>query len=573
MLLELRMNNFGIIDRCELSFDDGLIAITGETGAGKSMVVDALSACLGGKVGPDVIRHGAESARIEASFGTEGLRQEILEILREQGLEEEDGVLILSREIHQNGRTVARVNGRTVTLTTLAALGARLVDVHGQSEHLSLLKHRRQLEMLDHFAGTEELRERFSGRAAELVEARSRLMELRSGKRAAEQKLDLLRFQVQDIEAANLRPGETEELAEERIRLVNAEKLSGLASTALTELRSDEGPTGATELLSSAARALSDLARIDHAADNVARVADDLQYRTEDLAQSVRTYRDSLELDPRRLDDVESRLEEIARLQRKYGDSIDGVLSFGREARAQLEAVEDYDERLLELEAAVARAEREAGELAGELSSARRDAAVIFSERVQERLSELGLGKSTFRIDFELTASEDGVEAMMAGASARYAFTSTGIDHVRFMVAFNPGEPLKPIEKVASGGETARFMLAVKAVLAATDDVQTLVFDEVDTGIGGRSAEVVAGTLDGLSGSHQIVCITHLPRIAAQASQHIRVFKREYAGQTTVTTQVLDRPARLQELAEMLAGSSPSQTALRNAEELLTAAG
>jgi DNA repair protein RecN (Recombination protein N) len=570
VLLQLRIKNFAIIDDCLLTFDPGLVALTGETGAGKSIIVDALSACIGSRVGPETVRHGADSALVEAIFGVESMTDELAAFTAGHDLTLEDGMLILAREILRTGRSTSRVNGRAVLVSVLAGLGDHLVDLHGQSEHLSILKPLRQLDMLDHFARLDGARAHFAVAAKSLIEARVSLVELRSGQRAAQQRLDLLRFQVEEIEAASLSAGEEERLREEKTRLANAEKLAALANSAIEALTGTENGGGAVELLGESAKLLSQLLAIDSSVEGSLEAADGLRFQAEDLAGALRSYRDAIEFDPMRLDEIESRLDDINRLRRKYGSTTKDVLEFLESARSELQAIEDYDERLIQIEADVAVAETSAATLAQELSERRSAAAGEFTSEVRDRLGRLGLGPAGFEIRLEQSASEDGLQ-VDSGSSVggRLAFTFRGVDTARFLVSFNSGEPLSPIERVASGGETARFMLAVKSVLAAADDVPTLIFDEIDTGVGGRSGRVVGEMLRELSRSHQVISITHLAQIAALSDEHLKVVKRQEDKGSEVVVERLDREGRVRELAEMLAGAPPGRAAVQSAEDML----
>jgi DNA repair protein RecN (Recombination protein N) len=569
MLLELTINDFAIIEHCSVQFDRGFVAMTGETGAGKSIIVDALGAALGGKVGAEVVRAGAKGATVEAIFALDENLQTVKEFLAERELESGEDVLILRREISATGRSMSRINGRAVPTAVLATLGAHLADIHGQSEHLSLLRSERQLEMLDRYAGLQELRERFQREARVVTSVRRELAELLASQREAERRIDLLRFQVDEIERANLCRGEEEELINERRLLSNAERLTELATNAFEALHGNSDLPGAVDLLAAAAQALTELARIDPSFEATTELCHSLHYQAEDIAMTVRRYRDNVEYDPARLNEIEERLDLLARLKRKYGDTIEEILAFYEHARTDLENIEGFDERVTELRTALQEAEAKAAVDAATLSQARRDHAERFTAEVQAQLELLGLGKTRFEVQFEHRPDEEGLEVDLGDERGRFAFSSTGIDRVTFLVSFNPGEPLRPIEKVASGGETARFMLALKTVLSAADDIPTLVFDEIDTGVGGRSGQVVGAMLRGLAHKHQVISITHLPQIAAQASQHLKILKVQSAERTTVQVEELEGSTRVQELAEMLAGAQPSETARRSAEELL----
>jgi DNA repair protein RecN (Recombination protein N) len=567
MLLQLRIASFAVIDECLVDFEQGFVAVTGETGAGKSILIDALGGCLGARLGSDVVRSGTEKAEMEAVFAWPQSNPELEDLLTEVGVEHAD-VLILARDVGRGGRSLGRINGRAVPLATLSAIGVNLVDIHGQSEHLSLLKPARQLDMLDHFGDLDSHRKGVAHAVRHVIDSRARLAELESNRRSSEQRLDFLRYQIAEIVSADLSPGEVAELTEERIRLANAEKLAMLATDALSALDADDGQSSAAEHMTTASTALRQLAAIDIGANLTFESAEELLYGIRDLAAALREYRDAIEFSPARLDEVESRLDVINRLCRKYGDTVEDVLSALEAARTELDQVENYEARLAEALELNRSAEADAGRLAVDLSDRRTRVKAQFVEQVRERLSRLGLGPASFEIELLRTPSAAGIRLSNDG-NDRFAFTSTGVDHIQFLVSFNAGEPLRPIEKVASGGETARFVLAVKAVLASADDVPTLIFDEIDTGLGGRSGGVVAAMMEELAGSHQVVSITHLPQIAAKASQHLKVLKWQDGESTKTGVRRVDGDERVTELAEMLGGTPVSAAAQQAAQELL----
>ncbi len=570
MLVELRITDFGIIDHISVELGPGLTAITGETGAGKSMVVDALNVALGSRLGPESIRHGASGASIEAIFVLDSVAEHDRAKLAELGVDETEEVLCLRRETVPGGRSLARLNGRTLPMASVSAVGEALVDLHGQSEHLSLLRPARQLDMLDHFANLDALRLSFAQQATALRLIRSQLKELRSNRRTNEQMLDLLTFQVEEIDRAALSAGEEEELTAERKRLASAEKLAALATSAYASLAGDGDVPGAADSISEATRRMVELAQIDPNLDASRQVVEELHNQVQEVATTIRRYRDTVEFDPPRLATVEERLDEISRLKRKYGDTIEAVLDFGKEAKRQLDAIEHHDLVLEEMEGREREIEAVAAGIALQLSESRREAATAFAEAVLERLQRLGLGHTRFEVTLERRLDEEGLALPGGTDNARYAYTSSGVDQIQLMVAFNPGEPLRPIEKVASGGESARFMLAVKAALASADDVPTLVFDEIDTGVGGRSGQIVGEMLKELAKSHQVIAITHLAQIAALADHHIKVLKRQTSDRTTTYVEVLSGQAREEEVAEMLAGRNPGEGARKSARDMLS---
>lgn len=566
MLTELTVEDFAIIDRLSLSLDPGFTVLTGETGAGKSIIIDALQAALGAKVPSDVVRTGARAASVEAIFElSEEDHAALGDVLEEYGVADEE-TLIFRREINAGGRATARLNGRAVPASVLSQIGAALVDIHGQSEHLSVLRADRQLDILDRYGSLIPLRASVSDAVRTLSGLRRELRAMKEGQREAEQRLDLLRFQSGEIESAQLRAGEEEELRVERNLLANAEKLTSLASAAYDALHG--GMTPAVDSLGAAVTATGDIAAIDPGLAGLAERLQSAQVEIEDIADELRRYRDSVEYDPRRLEAIEERLDLLTRLQRKYGPSIEEVIAFGEGVRGELDDVENLDERIVALEDDTRLAEAKAGRLAGELSCRRGEAATALTSALAEALQGLGLKGTGFEVRVEREEAPDG---LMVDGAGPFAYSPTGIDRVTFLVSFNPGEPLKPLERVASGGETSRFLLALKSVLATADRIPTLVFDEVDVGVGGRRATDVGQRMRLLADSHQVLTVTHMPQIAALAGHHLTVLKAARAGRTTVDVHPLEDAERVEELAEMMSGTG-SDAARRNAEELLQAA-
>lgn len=567
MLAEISIENFAIIDALLVRFDPGLTVLTGETGAGKSIIVDALQAALGARVPSDVVRSDARAAVVEAVFDLPSgpLDEALAEVFEEYGLDDE--VIILRREIGSSGRSSARLNGRAVPVAVIQRIAALLVDIHGQSDHLSILRRDRQLDALDRYGDLQELRTQVAEAIRAYDAARRALEDLVAGRREAEQRLDLLRFQVQEIESAQLVPNEDDELEVERNLLANAEKLSQLAGAGYDALRGEDA--GAVDRVLSAVEAAKGLAEIDPMFADRAERLEAAQYELEDLSQELRAYRDGVDVDPRRLDAVEERLALLTRLQRKYGPSLEEVIECGARARSELDDVENVEERLAELEQRVRDAGDNAGCLAGELSRSREEAAKRLTAAMAKALSGLGLKSAEFQIELTVAEVEDGLQ--LPEREARVAYSANGVDVVTFLVTFNPGEPLRPLERVASGGETSRFLLALKSVLAAADRVPTLIFDEVDVGVGGRSGAVVGDRLRQLAGSHQVISITHLPQIAALADHHLWVGKRPTGGRTVVQVRDLVAGDRVAEIAQMMSGTG-TEAARRSAEELLQAA-
>lgn len=573
MLVELSIQNIAIIDRLRIAFEPGLNALTGETGAGKSIIIDALGAVIGGRTSPDLLRSGEERARIEAVFdlSQRGADALLTALLDEAGIEHEDATLILSRDIHANGRTVSRVNGQTVTANLLGRIGERLVDIHGQSAHLSLLRPATHLDFLDAYAGLLDRRAELATLVAQVRRVRAQRADLERDDRELARRTDLLRFQVDEIGGANLEPDEEEELRVERQRLGNAASLQVIADTVYRTLREGTPPRGTSvvEGLRDVAKNLGELARLDPALAEAESEVDEMVYLLEDVAATVRTYRDTIEDNPARLAEVEERLVMIRDLERKYGGTIEEVLRFGEEATRELALIEGSEGRLLQLRDEEASLLRQIGERAGKLSQARHKAANRLAKAIEQQIAHLAMGRTRFSV---YQSQEDDPEGAPVpgedGAARRLAFDARGVDRVEFLIAPNAGEAPKPLARIASGGETARLMLALKSVLATADTTPTLVFDEVDVGIGGRSGHVVGETLSGLARNHQVLCITHLAQVAAFADGHFRIIKRDVRGRTVSDVERLDDGERVDELAVMLDGTPITPAARASAQDL-----
>lgn len=563
MLVQLSVRNLAIIRDIRLDFGPGLTALTGETGAGKSILIDALGLVLGARASSDLVRSGAARAWAEAIFDLADLpaTEALLSQLAAYGVEPEDGQLIVTREIQANGRSVARINGQAVPASVLNAIGSALVDIHGQSDHLSLLKAERQLDLLDRYAGLLGLREELARRVQEYRSVRRQLERLRAEEREREHRADLLRYQVQEIEAARLRPGEEEELLAERARLQNAERLAMLASDVLMLLEGEE--LGVLDGIRRASVRLDELGRLDSTQESLAEQLREALYVLQDVARSVRAYAEELEADPERLTAIEDRIDTIRRLKRKYGDTIEAILDYADRARRELASLESSEELLGELEARLVHLARDIVQLATELSQRRRQAARVLEEAMGEAMHALRLGQGVFVVAFD-----DPPELLDPQAAADRC-AETGWDRIEFVMAPNPGQEPRPLARIASGGELARLMLALKSILSEVDDTPTLVFDEIDVGIGSRSAQVVGERLWQLAREHQVIVISHLPQIAAFADRHFKITKHVVDGTTETRVQLLEGEARLEELAAMLDGTPVTPESLANARAML----
>jgi DNA repair protein RecN (Recombination protein N) len=574
MLLDLTITEFAIIQRVQLRFGAGLNVLTGQTGAGKSILIDALGAVLGQRVNADMVRTGAKTARVEAVFALDGPRVTAIQnLLADQGIEPDDDQLILSREIQANGRSVARVNGRATTMVALAEIGAGLVDIHGQSDHLSLLKPAVQLNLLDRFAGTLDLRQEVAERQRELVALKHRIAGIATNAREREQRVDMIRFQINEIDSAQLQAGEDEALDQERSMLANAERIQLDTLGALQLLTGDPEQataTGALDQLRQLDRLLRDLAGIVESTAGFQEQVTEALTSLIDLAAEMRTFVDGVENDPARLEEVQDRIEMIRTLKRKYGATIDDILRFGEAAQRELDELTGTGVDIEHLTRE--RAEREAAlfDLASRLSARRKEAATTLSRAIEQSIADLGMG--TAKIEFRMTTTPDPNGIGLIGASARVACDDTGIDDVELLVATNAGETPKPVGRIASGGETARLMLGVKSVLTSVDQTPTLVFDEIDVGVGGRSGQVVGEKLAALADTHQVLVITHLPQVAAFADEHFRIEKAATDGRVISTVAPLEPEARTEEIGLMLDGAPLTEAALANATHMLARA-
>ncbi len=553
MLTELRVRDFAIIDALDLEFAPGLNVLTGETGAGKSIIVDCIALLLGDKAEANMVRAGAQAALIEGAFSIEGrLHKQIIARLSEHGLESDQSDLVtLGREVRAGGRSICRVNGRAVSQTTLREIGELLVDVHGQSEHLSLLRVKEHVNLLDGFAGTWEVRQLVAERVAELRSVRRQIDDLQRNERERARRVDMLKFQVEEIQSARLKAGEEAMLAEEHLRLANAETLAAHADEANGALYDgSRNSPAALDQIAQAMRALSHLAHYDKQFEEYSKSLGEANAILEEVARTLRDYRDSIEFNPQRLQKVEDRLEQLKKLKRKYGESVEAVIAFGEQAVRELDQIEHAGERVEHLQEREAKLLAEIGAVAGELSKKRQSAAKKLAKGIEGELNDLRMGGARFEV---CLASQEP--------------DATGIDHVEFMIAPNAGEGLKPLVKVASGGETARLMLALKATLSQADSTPTLIFDEIDQGIGGRVGTTVGEKLWNLARAHQVLCITHLPQLASFGDAHYKVQKLAHDGRTTTLVQALDRKARLEELAQMLGTSG--KAGAQGAEQLM----
>lgn len=553
MLSLLRIENIAVIEQAEIRFDDGFNVLTGETGAGKSIVIDAIGAVLGERTSRDLIRTGARLARVEAVFSD----LPVLPWFEENGISpDENGELLLQRELHPDGKNVCRVSGRLLTVSQLRALGQQLLDIHGQHEGQLLLDEERHLEYLDRFGVLENQLSDFRSSYSSIVALRREISALQMDEAERERRIDSLNYQIAELERADLKVGEEEALLARRDLLRNAEKLIDAVQSAYFALYGNEDGEGAVSLIGDAEYALSGVRRVNDDLNGLAEKLTQLRYSADDLAEQVRDLRDSFDFTPGELDEVESRLDVIFRLRKKYGNTVEEMLEYLENSRKELTQIQDSDDTLIRLEQKLAKAKAEAVKKGESLSKCRKDAAASLQERIQLELSQLDMPKVRFSAQFAPKDCLDGMD-------------HSGMDQVRFLMSANVGEDLKPIARIASGGELARVMLALKSVLAENDDIGTLIFDEVDTGVSGRAARKVAEKMADIAGGKQVLCVTHLPQIAAMADTHFSVEKGERDGRTFTQVERLTTERRKEELARLTGGASVTEIQLESAGQLL----
>ncbi|TMC23669.1 MAG: DNA repair protein RecN [Chloroflexi bacterium] len=623
MLLELHIKDFAIIDSLHLHLSRLFNVFTGETGAGKSIIIDAVNALLGGKIGAEFVRAGCERASVEGIFSLEALppvtselqpvevfassatigagastlyeafehaengyaqrsradlnsadaRVALASLLSEYAIDAEDEQLILSRDIFRSGRTVARINGRAMSQHILQQVASWLVDIHGQSDHMSLLRPEQHINYLDRYAETLLQREELERKVTEWRNTRKTLQSLQQNEREQERRAQFLRFEIEEIEKAQLHAGEVAALEEERKVLSNAERLRELCTLVYGSIKgSDLGNddfSPALDQLRIAQRSLSELVRLDHSMQEYADSLAEAIYQLEDVATSVSSYEADIEDNPRRLAEIEERLDLIAKLKRKYGSSIEEVLQRAVDNRAELDTIVNRDARIAKLQQQDEQFRREIGAIAAQLSAKRQQAAQRLATAMEEQLNDLNMRRARFQVAIEQVADENGVPAKIKEQPVQhYACDASGIDRVQFLIAPNPGEPFKPLTKIASGGETSRLMLALKTILAGADATPTLIFDEIDAGISGRSGQVVGEKLWQLTRNHQVICVTHLPQIAAFADTHYNVNKQIFNNRTITQVNDLRPEQRIREIAHIMGGNL-TEFSLKSAEEML----
>ena len=548
MLNLLHIENIAVIECADITFDRGFNILTGETGAGKSIVIDAISAILGERAYRDMIRTGASKASVQAVFS--GVPN--LPWFEENGVEYDDQIVI-QRQIFLDGKNVCRVNGTPVSVSILRKLGIQLINIHGQHDSASLFDEENHLIFLDSFADNEALRLGYGEKFALVSDLRRQIDRMSMDESEKLRRVETLKFQIAQIEKANLKSGEDDELEARRKVLQNAEKLSDGLDEATECLYGGEDTDGAAALLSQAERALAKLSRYTDSFAQLQEKVADLMYQVQDAAEEVRDARDDLSYSADELEQIETRLDTIHKLRRKYGASCDDILAYLENAKRELDEIEFSDAHMERLKGKLQKAEKEAWAAADALRENRKAAAERLSARILTELAQLDMPRVQFQCEF-----------------TEIPLSAGGADAVAFFMSANAGEALKPMSKVASGGELARIMLAMKNVLAEKDQVNTLIFDEVDTGVSGRAAQRVAEKLKAVASHKQVLCVTHLPQLAALADTHLLIAKEERQGRTYTSVTPLDLEGRKRELARIIGGTNITETTLKSAEEMLS---
>jgi DNA repair protein RecN (Recombination protein N) len=561
MLRELSIRNLAVIEEVNVAFHHGFHVLTGETGAGKSILIDALSLVVGGRGSADMVRYGCDKAEMEGMFDLPQVHP-VWAVLQRLGVKASaEEMLVIRRELSAQGKSSSRVNGQLVTMTMLREIGECLVNIHGQHEHQSLLRSEQHLEWLDLFAGDLliERKQQYGHVFGELQQARTSLKDIEVSTRQNEQMLDLYRFQIEEISAAKLKAGEDEWLAEERRKLMYAGKRMDAVSEAYELLYGGQG----LDAISKAVSKLTDIQGYDSAV--LSPLLEQLQsafYQAEDAAFQLRSYQEGIESDPGLLAEVDDRLNMINNLKRKYGETIPDILAYLDKIIMERDKIENRDQLLEQLQAQEAKLYKEALALAQELSKLREHASATLSSSIEKELGQLQMSAAKFGVQLEQTSSA-------ASQNGRVKLHATGMDEAIFMLSSNPGEPMKPLSKIASGGEMSRIMLAMKSIFAEIDQVPVLIFDEVDTGVSGRAAQAIAEKLSKLAAKCQVFSITHLPQVACMADHHYEIRKQVVSARTSTSVAELSDHIRIEELARMLGGVEVTEKTRHHAQEML----
>lgn len=567
MIESLRIRNYALIEDLIINFQDGFNVLTGETGAGKSIIIGALNIILGEKASTELIRTGENKAVIEGTFDiSENL--EIEDILKQSGIDHEEGeLLIIRREISVDKKSKNYINSTPVPLSKLKEIGDILVDIHGQHEHQSLLKVNTHIELLDKFGHLEKERTDLVEKFDEYLQLKNTLEKLQMNEQEKTRLIELLKFSIEEIESAELKEGEDIELDKEYMLLNNQEKIFQAVEKGYSNLYDSEN-----DIYSKLQESINDLADIEKYDPNIVAIKqrlEDANYQIEDALSGLRDYKSHFQFSPERLDIIIERIELINKLKKKYGETIEQIIAHKEKSTADLEAIEKSEEEIEKTKEAIKKVEEELNTLAIHLSGRRRVVAKLFDEKISDHLKDLDMGRSLFKVEISYKEQEEGIVII---DNKRYKLTNNGIDHIEFLIAPNVGEELKPLQKIASGGEMSRIMLALKTVLNEVDKVNSLIFDEIDTGIGGKTSDVVGKKMKFLSKNKQIIVITHQAQISRFANKHFYINKEIINERTITKIKELNHNERIHETARMIAGDNITETTLKQANELLETA-
>jgi DNA repair protein RecN (Recombination protein N) len=556
LLIELSIKNFAIIEKQTVSFDKGLTVLTGETGAGKSIIIDAIHLLVGGRGSFEFVRHGEEKAEIEGLFHIDEIEHPIVQKTSEFGIEIEDGMVVLRREISKNGKSVCRINGKLVTISTLREIGATIVDIHGQHEHQELMNESSHLPLLDQF-GAEEINlalKEYQSVFYQFEQTTKKLKSLNENEQQMAHRLDLIQFQLDEIQKAKLKPNEDETLFEEKKKLGNFERLYSLMQSSYNAINGEQRGLDSVGLVMGH---LEDAASLDSRYKEVYETISTIFYSLEDMNRTLRNELDGLEFDPNRLNEIEERWNEITQLKRKYGKTIEEIVEYAASIEAEIETLQNKETHIGQLERELVELKMILETKAHTLSQLRKKWANQLTKLIHKELKELYMEKSVFeiRVNYKLEH-----------------FTNTGSDHIEFYISTNPGEPLKQLVKIASGGELSRIMLALKSIFSKHQGVTSIIFDEVDTGVSGRVAQAIAEKIYQVAVNSQVLCISHLPQVAAMADIHLFISKKMLNGRTKTSVKPLTKDEKVGEIGRMISGKEITDLTKQHAEELLVLA-
>ena len=550
MLNQLSVRNVAVIDKLDINLHDGVSVLTGETGAGKSIIIDSINMILGDRANKELVRYGTDKAVVQAVFDAP---KSVINILEENDIYVEDETVIITRQVTKEGKSVARINGMVVTLNILREISDRLINIHGQHDNQALLTPIRHITFLDAYADNEEYINQYKDILSKKREIEKKISSLEMDEQEKMQRIDLLEYQVKEIKKASLEKDEEDDLREQRDIYTNAEQITKSVNEAYMNLYEGDEIQSAYDGISIAVNEISQISDLNPQLKSIYDTLNEIMYSLEDTAHEIKEFGETVEFDEQALNEIEERLDLISRLKRKYGNSIEEILEYLKKAESELNDIKLSDERTNELKEELKNITKELKEKGNVLTQRRENAAKVLEENIEKSLHELNMEKSKFKVNIE----NDGT------------FYDNGMDKVEFLISTNPGEPLKPLVKIASGGELSRVMLAIKSILADSDGVDTMIFDEIDTGVSGKAAMSIAKKLAVIAKNKQVICITHLPQLTAMADNHYLIQKNTDGELASTTLKELDEEGRELELARIIDGGEVTELALSHAKQML----